>query len=156
MQKSLFIADVSHFYSVRQLKILQYEFQCISCLPPKNISPVLPRWYRIYTEQKLLIVLRIILSTKSATKNNRQNPGVIALHRKTCKFQQFYVISSLSSILNYNMWHTHIQNQQLHINKLYFLCTVQTTHIKKDYFCPENTHRHTHIYIYICITSDSG
>lgn len=85
-------------------------------------------------------------------KNNRQNPGVIALHRKTSKFQEFYIISSLSSILNYNMLYTHIQNQQVHINKLYFLCTVQTTHIKKDNFCPENTN--THIYIYK--TSDSG
>lgn len=49
------------------------------------------------------------------------------------------------------MWHTHIENQHLHINNLYFLCAVQTT-LKKDYFCPENTHTH----IYICITSDSG
>lgn len=79
-------------------------------------------------------------------KNNRQNPGVIALHRKTSKFQEFYIISSLSSILNYNMLYTHIQNQQVHINKLYFLCTVQTTHIKKDNFCQKiQTHTYTYI-----------
>lgn len=95
LTKSLFKADATHFYSVRQLKILQansMNFSVYLVFRPKIISPVPTRWYRIYTEQKLLIVVIIIIS-KSATKN-RQNPGFIALHRKTCKFQEFYIISS--------------------------------------------------------------